>query len=227
MSSEILAKRPIFPRRIAVVSRKQRTVGVPTQRIQLETPQHDAVHDLEAFFWVLVWFCMSRDGPATRRVELLAESRDSSYLRTAFVDLFEADDGGLASNKERMFLAKIHFEATVLPNMSGYCEPLEQLVEEFYDILTAAHKSRDYQGLYDQIIDAFDAAEKTLMELPSDFIDVYRALERAEQERRRKDLGGHWDVDSPPTKTTAGKPYALGSSWDEEPVSPTPTKRRK
>jgi hypothetical protein len=50
-------------------------------------------------------------------------------VQTAFVDLFEADDGGLASNKERMFFAKIHFEATVFLNMSGYCEPLEQLVE--------------------------------------------------------------------------------------------------
>jgi hypothetical protein len=112
---------------------------------------------------------MSRDGPATRRVQLLTDSQDCYHLRTAFVELFEADDGGLASNKERIFLAKIHIEATVLPNMSGYCEPLEQLVEESYDILTAAHKSRDYQGLYDQIIDAFDAAEMTLIELP-DFV---------------------------------------------------------
>jgi len=125
MSSEILAKRPIFPKRIAVVSRKQRTVGGLTQRIQLEMPQYNALHDLEAFFWVLVWLYMSRDGPATRRVELLTESLDSSHLRTAFVDLFEADDGGLV-NKESVFLAKMHLEATVLPNMSGYLNSLSK-----------------------------------------------------------------------------------------------------
>jgi hypothetical protein len=230
MSSEILGKEYIF----SDLDANDDILNDPTPLLQeKEVPVHNAVHDLEGFFWVLAWLCLSRDGPARRRRELLPDNTDpqQASFRTAFAKTFEAGDDVLALAKQRLFAIPRYFVESILQNISNYCKPLDKLLRKFYSTLRDAHRSHSIKGLYDKVISAFDDAEATVAQMPRDFIDAYRALEKAEEERRCKDGDGHWDVHSPPTKCAArsgGQPNASGSLQQQcEPLSPTPAKRPK
>jgi hypothetical protein len=193
---------------------------------------HNSVHDLEGFFWVLVWLCLSRDGPTRRRSELLPDNNDpqQEQFRTVFARTFEAGDDVLALTKQRMFTTPGYFVKSILRNVSSYCKPLEPLLRQFYTTLRRAHENHTSEGLYDELIDAFHDAEAMVAQLPSDFTDAYRILEHAEEERRRKDGGGSWDAHSPPIKDVAGtgrQPNSPSTSQHCDPPSPTPAKRPK
>lgn len=218
MSSEILSKRHIFLKYDLFEGRR---------RWLMVQPKHDAIHDLEAFFWVLVWFCMSRDGPAQRRMELFPdnEHQPPNGLRDTFAHLFEADDTTLGKTKEGMFVREGDFDANVLAQFSDFCKPLQSLAEQFFDLLQSAYKNHDYDGLYEKIISAFD---KELAHLPLDVIEKYRGLEKKEEERRRGDSAGHWDVHSPSARLAAanGQEVPPSSRYLPEPTSPTPAPKR-
>jgi len=229
MSSEILGREYIFFDVDADVD----ILNEPTPPLQEKAaPVHNAVHDLEGFFWVLVWLSLSRDGPARRRTELLPDHKDPQQesFRTAFANTFEESDKVLALAKQRIFTTPRHFLESILRNISNYCRPLDELLKKFYLTLRNAHRSHSFDDLYDNVIGAFDEAEAKVAQLPSHFADTYCALEKAEEERRRKDGEGYWDVHSPSTKSAAGPgglANAPGSSQRCEPFSPTPSKRPK
>lgn len=98
----------------------------------------------KVFFWILVWICLSRDGPARRQSELLCNNQDPRHksLRTTFTRIFEADDHLLALMKQEMFMSPRRFMTSVLQNVSTYCKPLEDLLRQFYLALRSAHKSQ-------------------------------------------------------------------------------------
>lgn len=122
---------------------------------------HSFVHDLEGFFWVLVWLCLSRDGPACRWCELLPDNQDpqQKLLCIAFTDLFEENDKVLALTKQWMFIERPYFYNDVLGNISVYCTPLQGLLHQFYNALHDTHKHHSSEGLYVKVLNAFTTAE--------------------------------------------------------------------
>jgi hypothetical protein len=223
MSPEILGKQHIFRKHVFSEGRRQ--------LLDIQT-KHDVVHDLEAFFWVFVWFCMSRDGPAQRRGELFPVDQRRNRLRETFADLFEAAESTMTKSKEAIWLAEERFEDDILANFSDYCGPLQSLAEEFYNILRSAHKNHHYEGLYDKVVDAFNKAEGVLVQLPSDQTEKYRELEEKEEDRRRGDIEGRWDIHSPsaqlPTaQSESPEAPSLTPRYPPEPISPTPAPKRR
>ncbi|KAH9839540.1 uncharacterized protein C8Q71DRAFT_749998 [Rhodofomes roseus] len=46
-----------------------------------EPPVHSFKHDLESFLWVLVWVCLTREGPGERRHDLMSVEQTQPLLR--------------------------------------------------------------------------------------------------------------------------------------------------
>ena len=227
MSSEILVKKFIFEKDEPIDfeeynNANNMTPPPPLSQTKEDEPVHSSVHDLEGFFWVLVWLYLSRDSPAQRYHGLLPDNKDPQQrlLRIAFTSLFEGSDSVLAFAKHQVFTMRSEFSKDVLRHISTYCNPLRSLLGQFYEALRGAHQRHSFEGLYDKVVSAFTAAEKKVAQLPTtSFTTKYHELEKAEEERRHWDVKGHRDVHLPPTKGTM-KTVGNPEQWD--PVSPTP-----
>lgn len=168
-----------------------------------ESPSHNEVHDLEAFFWVVVWYCISRGAPATRRSELFTEhpDRNSIHLRKEFRLTFEIDDDdSLAGRKMCIICTKSIFERSLLSHISEYCLPLKSLVMKLYLALRSAHEQHTADGLYEKVIEAFDDAETAVEKLPEEYKMKYLAQQEAEEKRRDQESPERWDWKSPSSK---------------------------
>src|SRR5258708_36019944 len=85
---------------------------------------HDAVHDRESFFWVLVHICITRQGPGgVRREELEQENQEKEEyngLRRVVHCFFDSDMVTMAANKREIFKHPNEFEQYMLGNFHGY-----------------------------------------------------------------------------------------------------------
>ncbi|KAF8963675.1 hypothetical protein BDZ97DRAFT_988602 [Flammula alnicola] len=132
-----------------------------------EKVYHDAVHDLESFFWVLVQICLTRKGPGgERREELTVDLKDVSaidneryqQLRIVVWCVFESDFGRLRDNKEHIFRASEIFERYILSNLHSYFDPLKPLMSEWFNLLRLAHTHRglEYRAVHDRVLAILD-----------------------------------------------------------------------
>ncbi|KAI0924833.1 hypothetical protein AcW2_010357 [Taiwanofungus camphoratus] len=236
ISPEILGKSPLW-----AYSKREGNLKRPKTMPQLQ-PKHDFIHDLESFFWVLVWLCMSRSGPARRREELITPNfKDDEFCKT-FKQLFEGSDDVLVLMKSLVLKHGGDFDSVVIVHVTDWCEPLLPLLEKFYDILAKAYadEKRNFDvEIYEAVINAFQTMEDELEKRPADAEKEYAELREHEEARRHRDLQGHWDLSSPKTqKTAAGTQKTAVETQDpptppptlptylEEPGSPTPQSKR-
>lgn len=197
-------------------------------------PEPSFQHDLEAFFWVLVYLCLSRGAPALRRTELLKampENPMATLFQGQFFSLFEAADNAMGYNKYEIMTEPDDLRR-VVRNISGWCRPLVPLVEAFHKALVDTYKSREMDGLYDAVISAFDEALKLdALQDESEHSKMYLVNLQQEMERRKKDFPGDWDkVNSPSAKglNPASRQGSAGrSSLAQAPPSPSPVPGRK
>ncbi|KAF7970562.1 hypothetical protein HWV62_23659 [Athelia sp. TMB] len=170
---------------------------------------HLPVHDLEAFFWVLVYFCISRGGPARRRAELSQEpSADTKPLVHHFTGLFAAEtDRSLADKKQNVWDSDAVAQASITYNVSPWTAPLIPLIARMYRLLKKAYTTRHFDDLHETIIKIFDEEEANLLNLPvqedPDLLKHVTGLREAEEQRRRKDMPGQGDIQSPSNKVMA------------------------
>lgn len=196
-------------------------------------PERDAQHDLEAFFWVLCYLCLSRGAPARRRADLLEKNStdmDTRRFRSQFENLFEARQDTMADRKCTIMTEPADLKR-MIGQISDWCRPLVPLVEAFHKALVDAYQTRENDGLYDVVIGAFDEAlELDALKDDSEHNQKYLIDLHDELERRRKDLPGDWDnLNSPPAKTTK-EGLKLGSTAQflpQAPPSPSPGPRTK
>src|SRR5260221_10324228 len=112
---------------------------------------HDAVHDIESFFGVLVHICITRQGPGGVRREELEQENEAKEgnkdLRLGRVVhfFFDSDKNTMASNKSEIFTHPNHFEQYVLDNFHDYFQPLKDLVLEWYHLLILAHQFHAFE----------------------------------------------------------------------------------
>ena len=136
---------------------------------------HDAVHDLESFFWVLIHICITRKGPgAGDHCQELEQANDENQayhtLRRVILCFFESDDATIRENKRELFQNPHHVGEFVLDQFHPYFRPLRKLVEEWYHVLQLAHEFHafEYRDIHDMVLEIVD---KTLVSLPANGID--------------------------------------------------------
>ncbi|KAI0072498.1 hypothetical protein K474DRAFT_1711527 [Panus rudis PR-1116 ss-1] len=132
---------------------------------------HCWLHDLESFFWVLLWCCISRGGPGgMRRPELWSNTPADIQLRELFRRLFEHPTvDGMASFKRSLFVEE-GFLRDSLRHTSTYCKILNPLLVAFHKILRSAFQKGVYTSdlvntVHDEVVTAFAKAEVRLTAL--------------------------------------------------------------
>ena len=194
---------------------------------------HDAVHDLESFFWVLVHICMTRQGPGgVRREELEQENQDNEDyegLRRVVYCFFDSEDNRMAENKAEIFTHQNHLEQYVLGNFHDYFRPLQELVKEWYHLLILAHKFHafEYHNIHDMVLEILDRAVDSA---PPEDID-----ERAQKvlDDRKANIEKLLDGNSfgkvqqsPPPHTSPMSQRVTQSVHRSQPSSPTPAPKK-
>ncbi|KAL1728940.1 hypothetical protein EV714DRAFT_214004 [Schizophyllum commune] len=183
---------------------------------------HDATHDMESFFWTLLYFCITRSGPGgDRREELSGDipvdspnAEDVAELRRIVFCFFGDETETIAMNKAQLFGEPELFERGVLRHVHPYFEPLKPLLRQWWDLLLLAHEFEgyEYHGIHKFVIGLL---EKALRELPSS--ESPEDMERSRRARER------WDEFA-----REQQPIALLDVPRSPPSpSPVPTKKTK
>ncbi|TFY78655.1 hypothetical protein EWM64_g5355 [Hericium alpestre] len=126
---------------------------------------HDAVHDLESFFWVFCWLCMTREGPGKKREfkrgtlspEALVEAQNAQ------VAIFETFENGYNTpeKKKDLMTSKSTFEEKIIASFTPYFGLVKPVVRYLYRALRKAFRERKFDDLHTTFIDVFNFAEQT------------------------------------------------------------------
>ncbi|THU97745.1 hypothetical protein K435DRAFT_965275 [Dendrothele bispora CBS 962.96] len=139
---------PMFTDRIQENEERSGTVPYMSHEFlarQIEPPPHTAVHDMESIFWVLLYLCLTREGPGGKlRTALrkdsatqVAGSPDAKIGHLVYC-FFDAERPVLELNKKELFKTPSSFEAHVIPSIHPYFEPLIPLLRAWFRILRVA-----------------------------------------------------------------------------------------
>lgn len=208
---------------------------------------HNAVHDVEAFFWALTSLCITRGGPGgKRRDELKPGTRSTPETQELFlvVDcLFYSEDiVRLAETKRRLFTEDL-FEKYLLPHVHPYFDPLKPLLVKWWKILQIAYQFPMFEAVHGWFLDALRDIIVALKKDPpvihpgSADVDKFRQKDlRSLQYFPRQDSEdqkpqGTMYEGSVPTKdiTSQFSRNCLGhpAHLTHDPISPTPNKAKK
>lgn len=155
---------------------------------------HNAIHDAEAFFWVLTYLCLTRRGPGGRRRDELIPGRPHhpylAFIISAYRCFFGNDNIlNMAKNKSQLFLHN-EYEQYVLPYIHPYFSPLQGLLLKWWKILQLAHRYPTFEAVHDAFLGALEQTILELKERPLASASDPQAKEATSvvDEFRRKDL---------------------------------------
>lgn len=203
------------------------------KQVPIQKPIHSAVHDLEAFHWVLVWLAMSRGGPAASRGDVRRSlSKESKESRKTLSDLFHSDLQASAQEKRYCFLQPDRWLDLLETVLSVYSCDLLDLLSKFFVLLYNAYREHDYDGLHERILEIFEDAEKQLATNPPQYDDetcqIFEELADKERDRRFLDLGRCEGGEESPKvslgikRSITPRHVVLG----QHPESPTPSSKK-
>ncbi|EIN05071.1 hypothetical protein PUNSTDRAFT_137755 [Punctularia strigosozonata HHB-11173 SS5] len=205
---------------------------------QNRTHNHHVIHDVESFFWVLVYLCITRDGcRGSRRPELgpsLLDRKDL-HLRRFVHCLFDTKSHEtLIYTKEIILNAPDHFIKSILPEVHPDLQCLSTLLEEWWRLMALSYLTYDRLTpgiIHDQVLALFDAAIEKLAEAPPHGADEKRTTTpdpatqqspptpgRSETEPSTQT--GHWD--GSPRRARSSPPRRSPSPRRDGSESPTP-----
>lgn len=155
-----------------------------------ERPKRNAVHDLEALFWVIVQIALSICGPGgKRRPELTDEQYDptlESYLVQTFKFLFTSLRGPSSVNRRGLFITPEAFVDGILPQFTNYCSGLKTAIHRYFDILCGVYRTRDFENLHDRILEVLADLEQSLRESDPSSSEGYGEAREEEDLRRER-----------------------------------------
>ena len=133
------------------------------QSFRTEDFTHNAIHDIESFFWVLVYICLTRNGPGgKRRPELtLPKPGGRSALYNTIQKVFEnANLSDLTLRRENLVMDLLLFKQDILNHFHPYFGPLEPMMEKWYTLLQRArhHHSIEYDHIHIHVKAILDEA---------------------------------------------------------------------
>ena len=196
---------------------------------------HDAIHDLESFFWVLIHICITRQGPGGVRREELEQKNEvnEAYnsLRRVIYYLFDSDMATMAANKARLFTHPAEFEPYILNNFHPSFQPLKEVVKEWFHLLILAHKfhAYEYHNIHDMVLEILDRALKSA---PPEDISAEATLKVLDERKTniKKLLDGSpfgKNQQSPPPHTSpTSRGQVSRGAYHSLPSSPTPAPKR-
>lgn len=177
MSAEIsdVNHRPYFPNRIGG--------GV----IKHTVTRHETIHDMEGFFWILCWLCISYTGPGTR-VVFEKEDGVDHYLMKTIKKLFDGEDFDGNGDAKRLIIKNVdEFQQSIADHIQAYFHPIKDVVTDLHDVLREAYRTRSWPDIHDKFIAIFAAAEERLKNLADDEGRAkYREMEQAQRTLRAK-----------------------------------------
>ncbi|KAF9460294.1 hypothetical protein BDZ94DRAFT_1311668 [Collybia nuda] len=163
---------------------------------------HGAVHDLEAFFWVIASLCITRCGTGGKCCEELKpgtlptpETRQLSLISHCF--FYTENTTALINNKKKLF-TKDEFVEYVLPHVHPYFEPLKPLLVKWWKILRIAHRFPAFETIHDWFLDALRETISILEQLPPETHPVSVDVDAF----RQRDL---WSLQYFPSQDSAGQ----------------------
>jgi hypothetical protein len=123
--------------------------------------QHDAKHDIEAFFWVLTYICLTRKGPGgQRRDELKPNAHDSPYtrqVRRSYYAIFGSENvQDLIRNKTNLFVYTDDYGKYVASYFHPYFYPLRNMMVKWCALLRLAHQEPVFEALHDWTLYTLD-----------------------------------------------------------------------
>jgi hypothetical protein len=150
--------------------------------IQKRPEPHDAIHDLESFWWILVHLALTREGPGKRR-----RVASGSPLQDTLINYFD-NYHELVQFKQGIFGRSIEkaqgtMEVDLLAHFDNYFAPIKPLVRQWWAILRLGFQFQGYERanvhefilkLLREQIDSMDDSE------------LETALSRREADRRER-----------------------------------------
>lgn len=127
---------------------------------------HDAIYDIESFFWVVIHICLTRSGPGQCREELTGDSEDHKALHFLIYCFFDGPPTVLGPNKHLLFAWPDDFEAYIIPNFHPYFDELELFMQEWFSLLVLAYthvEGYEYHNIHNRVIDILDRALTSMM----------------------------------------------------------------
>ncbi|KAL4242321.1 hypothetical protein ABKN59_012031 [Abortiporus biennis] len=184
---------------------------------------HSPIHDLESFFWLLCWICITRSGPSTSRLGQLDVkfNKDDQKIALLNHDLFEEEDMVKLGNNKRRYFTNTEFMNELVDCFSPYFAKFSALVLSLHLTLYDAYEKQEFDDIHktvlmklDIFIQWLDQNEKTLtVEHQEDMI------KRAEWRRKKHAYRVFEGTD--------GVDVDDELEDDLEPGSPTPAKKMK
>ncbi|TFY59109.1 hypothetical protein EVJ58_g5990 [Rhodofomes roseus] len=205
------------------------------------TPVHTFHHDLESIFWILLWYCIWRAGPALRRPLNEWQTHDSMAGEQYRRYFATSELKQLGSNK-RLLIKSLEDRKRCFDVVSPYCRPLLPLLRRLWKILHIGYKARRFNEdeAYNTFLQAFQDMEISLSDKPVELSEDQERAFQAEQRRRKEDLM-NWKrsprklarqaVDKPVAadeqtrRANEAGPAAVDTDTDEREESPTPLPR--
>lgn len=147
-----------------------------TTKNRPEPRAHDVIHDVESFFWVLVYLVITRAGhEGHRRPELLTNipSPDEETIQNVTYCLFDAaDEETLWENKLELFDKSQDFEVHILPTLNPKLDSkdvLKELIVNWWHLLVLTYRTYDLYTpgvIHDQVLALLRTAIDKLAAIP-------------------------------------------------------------
>lgn len=160
---------------------------------------HSAIHDLESFFWVLLYLCLTRDGPGGgRRNELSSNDPLTERTRPIYAAvhcLFDSeDDVTLWTNKRLLFDNPNDLKNIILKCIHPYFTILKCLISKWWTTLRFGYFTYDdYTAgcLHDRILKLLEDELRTIRSTPNLYPslgadEVARMKDKTDKESQRR-----------------------------------------
>lgn len=150
---------------------------------------HDSIHDMKSFFWVLLYLCLTRDGPGgSRREELKGENcgGDANSVEQIVYCFFDSEDKhDLAHNRRLLFNDHEDMKDHIVEQFHPYFDVLKPLVIEWWRLLRFAYYSGSYTPMHEPLLAVLNSTLEDIAKMPP---STPSAATLAELERRKQDL---------------------------------------
>ncbi|EIN05127.1 hypothetical protein PUNSTDRAFT_137811 [Punctularia strigosozonata HHB-11173 SS5] len=133
---------------------------------------HGVIHDIESFFWVLVYLCLTRTGEGRLRPELLQDPPEDDttnrILHTIVYYLFDmSDDDVVKSNKTDFFQQPGQMNEYIIASFHPDMACLKPLMLRWWDLLVFTYRTYNHLTsgvIHSQVLKLFDDTLKDVQQ---------------------------------------------------------------